>query len=403
MRRREFITLLGGAVAWPLVARAQQPAMPVIGILGADSPDLFADRLLVFRQGLKEAGYVEGQNVSIEYRWAESQYDRLPAMAAELVRRRVAVIATLGSTPAALAAKAATTTIPVVFFTGGDPLQLGLVPSTHYQTQVTQPRWKKANHQSRLASCTSRLEPLIPGTSFNRPGGNITGVTSVNVEVGPKRVELLHQVVPTARLIALLVNPTSPILTESTVRDAQGAANTLGIKLDVLHASTERDIDEAFASLAQRRAGGLVIGPDAFLISHSQKLGELALRRAMPAIFQYRPFAAAGGLRKVVGLASHHGDIPALHDETRPGRLDIETEPFPSDEIALKRHRSLLVLSREHQAADLRLYLIEDCLALPFRMQDFAPAPGDQLAVADGDDAVVEGDGRQVEMQPPKQ
>jgi putative ABC transport system substrate-binding protein len=198
--------------------------------------------------------------VAIEYRWAEGQYDRLPAMAAELVRRRVAVIATLGSTPAALAAKAATTTIPVVFFTGGDPLHLGLVPS------------------------------------FNRPGSNITGVTSVNVEVGPKRVELLHQVVPTARLIALLVNPTSPILTESTVRDAQGAANTLGIKLDVLHASTERDIDEAFASLAQRRAGGLVIGPDAFLISHSQKLGELALRRAMPAIFQYRPFAAAGGL-----------------------------------------------------------------------------------------------------------
>jgi len=261
MRRREFITLLGGAAAaWPFAAPAQQPAMPVVGFLSAESHALFVDRLRAFLKGLSETGYVEGQNVAIEFRWAEQRYDRLPALAADLVGRQVAVIATVGSAPAALAAKAATTTIPVIFFTGGGPLQLGLV------------------------------------ASLSRPGGNLTGVTSLNVEVGPKRVELLHQVVPTARLIALLVNPTSPNLTESTVREAQGAANTLGIKLDVLHASTERDIDEAFASIAQRRAGGLVIAPDAFFISHGQKLGALALHHAMPAIFQYRPFAAAGGL-----------------------------------------------------------------------------------------------------------
>jgi putative ABC transport system substrate-binding protein len=269
MKRREFITLLGGAaVAWPLAARAQQPAMPVIGLLAAESPDLFVDRLRAFQQGLKEGEYIDGQNVAIEYRWAESHYDRLPALAADLVRRQVAVIATLGSAPAALAAKAATTTIPIVFFTGSDPLRLGLV------------------------------------TSLNRPGGNVTGVTALNVEVGPKRVELLHEVVPSATLMALLVNPTSPDVTEITTKEAQAAARTLGLKLEVLHASTERDLDTVFTSFPQLRAGALVIGPDAFFISQGERLGASALRNRVPAIFQYRPFVAAGGLMSYGGSIS---------------------------------------------------------------------------------------------------
>ena len=260
MRRREFFSLVGGTAVLPLAARAQQLALPVIGFLSAETLGLFADRLRAFQQGLKEGGYVEGQNVSIEYRWADGQYDRLPALAGELVRRRVAVIVTLGSAPAALAAKAATPTIPIVFFTGGDPLALGLVPS------------------------------------LNRPGGNVTGVTSLNVEVGPKRVELLHEVVPAASLVALLVNPTSPNLAESTTRDAQAATRILGLKLEVLHASTERDFETVFESLSRLGAGALVIGPDAFFISRSEQLGALALHNRVPAIFQYRPFAAAGGL-----------------------------------------------------------------------------------------------------------
>ena len=261
MQRRKFITLLGSAaMAWPLRARAQRPAMPVIGLLGAESPDLFADRLRAYLKGLGEIGYVEGQNLAIAFRWAEGRNDRLPALADDLVGRQVSVIVALGSAPAALAAKAATTTIPVVFFTGGDPLRLGLV------------------------------------ASLNRPGGNLTGVTSLNVEVGPKRVELLHEVVPTTTLMALLVNPTSPNLTETTIRDAHAAARTLGLKLDVLRAGTEHDFDTVFATLAQPRARALVIGPDAFFISRSEQLGALALRHAVPAIFQYRPFVAAGGL-----------------------------------------------------------------------------------------------------------
>ncbi len=261
MKRRDFITLVGGtATAWPLIARAQQRAMPVIGFLSAESADLFVDRLRAFQRGLKEGGYIEGQNVAVEYRWAEGQYDRLPAMAADLVRRQVAVIVTVGSTPAALAAKAATTTIPIVFFTGGDPLRLNLV------------------------------------SSLNQPAGNITGVTSMNVEVGPKRVELLHEVVPRAILMALLVNPTSPDLTEFTAKDALAAAHTLGLKLEVLHASTENDFDTAFASMHRLRVGALVIGPDAFFISQGERLGALSLHNRVPAIFQYRPFAAAGGL-----------------------------------------------------------------------------------------------------------
>jgi len=261
MRRREFIALLGGgaAAASPLGARAQQPAVPVIGFLSAESRDLFTDRLRVFLKGLSESGYVVGQNVAIEFRWAAGQYDQLPALAADLVGRQVSVIATLGSAPAALAAKSATTTIPVVFFTGADPLELKLVPS------------------------------------LSRPGGNLTGVTSLNVEVGAKRVELLHEVVPTTSM-ALLVNPTDAKGSETTTKDAHAAARQLGLKLDVLHASTEREFDAVFAALTQLRAGALVIGGDAFFVGRGEQLGALALRQAVPAIFMYRPFVAAGGL-----------------------------------------------------------------------------------------------------------
>jgi putative ABC transport system substrate-binding protein len=229
VKRREFISLLGGAAAaWSFAARAQQPAIPVIGFLDSQSRT-FADVVLpAFRQGLKDNGYVEGRNVAIEYRWAEGQNDRLPALAADLVRRHVAVIAVPASTPGALAAKAATTTIPIVFYIGLDPVELGLV------------------------------------ASLAHPGGNITGVTGWNVMVGPKRLELLHQVIPSATNIALLVNPTSPDLVEADSRDQQAAARALGLQLHILHASNERDFDTVFATLFQLRAGGLVIGTDSW-------------------------------------------------------------------------------------------------------------------------------------------
>jgi putative tryptophan/tyrosine transport system substrate-binding protein len=266
MRRRQFITLLGGAaVVWPRSARAQQqPAMPVIGFLNGGSTDGYAPMVAAFRQGLKETSYIEGQNVAIEFRWAGGQYDRVPAMVAELVRRQVAVI--VANTPGAPEVKAATTTIPIVFLTGNDPVQIGLV------------------------------------ASLNRPGGNVTGVTTLNVEVAPKRLELLHELIPTATVVALLVNPTSPTsLAETTTRDTQGAARTLGLELHVLHASTQRDFDTAFAILAQRRAGALVIGPDPFFNSEIEQLAALALRHAVPTIYESRKFAAAGGLMSYGG------------------------------------------------------------------------------------------------------
>ena len=260
LNRREFIALVGGAAAWPLVAHAQQSAMPVIGFLGTISPDRWASRLHAFRQGLSETGYVEGRNVGIEYRWAEGQNDRLPALAADLVRRQVRVIATPESTPAAFAAKAATTTIPIVFSVGVDPVAVGLV------------------------------------ASLNRPGGNLTGVTNLNAEILPKRLELMHELVPTATTIALLVNPSNPLVAETESRDAQTAARTLGLQLHVLHASTDRDFDTVFASLAQMRAVALVINTDVFFNSRSEQLAALALRHTVPAIFQYREFVASGGL-----------------------------------------------------------------------------------------------------------
>jgi putative ABC transport system substrate-binding protein len=266
MRRREFITLLvGAAAAWPLAARAQQPAIPVIGLLASESPDPTADRVRAFRQGLGETGYVEGRNVAIEYRWAEGHNDRLLPLAADLVRRQVSVIAAPGSTPGALAAKAATTTIPIVFVTGADPIAAGFVQS------------------------------------LSRPGGNATGVTTLNVEVGPKRLQLLHELVPAASTMALLVNPTNPTLADALVRDAQAAARPLGLKLHVLHARTEPDFDKVLASLAELRAGGLVIGADTYFNSRIEQLAALTVRHAVPAIYQLRAFAAAGGLMSYGG------------------------------------------------------------------------------------------------------
>jgi ABC-type uncharacterized transport system substrate-binding protein len=264
--RREFVSLLGGAAAaWPLATRAQQPPMPLIGFLNGASQEGFAPFVAAFREGLKEAGYVEGQNATIEYRWAEGHYDRLPALAADL-QQKVTVIAATG-TPAALAAKAATSTVPIVFTTGGDPIKLGLV------------------------------------ASLRRPGGNVTGSTGLTVEVGPKRLELARELFPGVTTFALLVNPANP-LAATVSKDLQAVADTLGVRLHVLHASTEADFEAAFATAAQLRAAALVIsGGDPLFVSHAAQLGALALRHSVPAIFQFREFAAAGGLMSYGGDA----------------------------------------------------------------------------------------------------
>ena len=257
MTRRTFIVGLGSAAAWPIAARAQQSAMPVIGFLNGASSWEYSERAAAFRQGLSQAGYVEGRNVLIEYRWAEGHYERLPIMAADLVHRGVAVIFANG--PAVLEAKVATTTIPIVFNVAADPVQVGLV------------------------------------ASLNRPGGNLTGVSNLGVEVGPKRLELLHELLPTATNIALLINPASPNA-ETQSREMEAAARASGLRLNIVHASAERDFDTVFASLVQLRVGGLVIGPDPFFNSRAEQLVALALRHAMPTISQFRQFAAAGGL-----------------------------------------------------------------------------------------------------------
>jgi putative ABC transport system substrate-binding protein len=269
MKRRDFIALLGSAVALPLVeARAQQPKMPVIGFLGINSPDQDAGYMPEFRQGLGETGYFEGRNVAIEFRWAEGQFDRLPALAADLVRSRVTVIVA-NANRVAFAAKAATTTIPIVFTTVGDPVALGLV------------------------------------ASLNRPGGNLTGVIGLGVETVQKRLELLHELVPRSTIFAALVNPTNPIA-EPQSTAAQAAARTLGLQLHVLHASTESDFDTVFATLVQQRAGALFIGIDAFLRTRIEQLAALALRHAIPAISSNRAFPASGGL---ISYGSTNPDI----------------------------------------------------------------------------------------------
>jgi putative ABC transport system substrate-binding protein len=258
IRRREFIvTLCGAAATWPIAARAQQPAMPIIGFLNSTSPNGYEPMVAAFRQGLKETGFIESQNVAIEYRWAGGQYDRVPALAAELVRRHVVVI--VANTPGNLAAKAATSTIPIVFTTGGDPVQMGLV------------------------------------ASLNRPGGNVTGVTQLFAEITPKRLELAHEMVPTATVIAVLINPTNPN-SEAELKDLQAAAGKLGLQLQVLHASVEHDFDTIFESLAQRVAGALVIIDDPFITARHEQLAALTLRHAVPTISYAREFVVAGGL-----------------------------------------------------------------------------------------------------------
>jgi putative tryptophan/tyrosine transport system substrate-binding protein len=310
VKRREFITLLGGAAAWPLAARAQQGAMPMIGLLGSETPNWYTDRLRAFREGLAQTGYVEGRNVTIDYRWAEGRNDRLPSLAAELVQQQVALIATLGNTASALAAKAATSTIPIVFRIAADPVEVGLV------------------------------------ASLSRPGGNLTGVTTLGVELGPKQLALLREVVPTATVVALLVNPTNPALAETQSRVVPAAARTLGLSLPVLNASIDRDFDAVFARLAQLRAGALVIGVDAFFNSHSAQLAALATRHAVPTISAYQEFTAAGGLMSYGGsiiAASHDAGVYAgrILNGEKPADLPVMQSTKVSLTINLKTAKAL--------------------------------------------------------------
>jgi len=270
VRRRDVLTLLGGAAVWTLPSRAQQPAMPVIGYLGPESPGLFASRLKAFQEGLAESGYAEGRNVAIEYRWAQGQYDRLPALAADLASLKVAVIAAPGGAPVALAAKSATATIPIVFEMGGDPIAVGVVDN------------------------------------LSRPRSNLTGVSSLSVEVSRKRLEFMHELLPTAAAFAVAVNPTSPTAS-SQLKNLDAAAETLGVQLHVLRASAEQEFDAVFAALPQLRTAGLVFTSDPYFANRSQQLAALAIRHAVPAITQSRDFALAGG------LMSYGGDFTQSH------------------------------------------------------------------------------------------
>jgi len=258
-RRKFLATLVGGAAAWPLAARAQQPAMPVIGFLSGALSSPYAPFAAAYHSGLKETGYVEGVNTAIEYRWAEGEVDRLPALAAELVRRQVAVIAATGGMPSALAAKAATTTIPIVFLVGEDPVKVGLV------------------------------------ASLPRPGGNATGVNFLVVELASKQLGLLHELVPTAVRVGLLVNPRIP-QTELATRDVAAAASAIGLQIEVVEASDSREIEAAFRTLVRNRADALVVGPDPFFVSRRLQLATLATRHAIPAVYNIREYAEAGGL-----------------------------------------------------------------------------------------------------------
>jgi len=259
MRRREFITLLGGAAAWPIAARAQQGAVPVVGYLSAHLPGSSAPLTGAFRQGLKDSGYVEGENVTIIYRWAEGQWDRLPALATELLHQRVAVIAAFGNS-AAVAAKAATTAIPIIFSVGDDPVRLGLV------------------------------------ASLAQPGGNVTGINNFATELTAKRLELLREIVPTATRVAVLVSPSNAVTSESTVRDTSAGARAMGLQVRVLNAGTSREIDAAFATLVREHPDGIFIPEDSFFNSRRLQLSLLAMRHAVPATYSQREYAEVGGL-----------------------------------------------------------------------------------------------------------
>jgi putative tryptophan/tyrosine transport system substrate-binding protein len=310
MRRRDFVSLLGGAtLAWPLTARAQQPAMPVIGFLNGASRNLYADRLSAFHDGLKEGGFVEGQNLAIEYRWADGQYERLPALALDLVSRNVAVIATTDGVPETLAAKAATTTIPIVFQTGVNPVTVGLV------------------------------------TSLNRPGGNLTGVTQLSVELAPKLLEFMHEIVPSATVFGFLINPSNRAH-DPLPKDLDSAARVPGLKVQILRASTEHDFDTGFATLLERRAGGLGIGADAFFSSRSEQLASLALRHGMPAIQPFRRFVLAGGLMSYGGSITAAQRLAGVYTDRilkgeKPGELPVQQSTKVEMFINLKTAKEL--------------------------------------------------------------
>ncbi len=302
--RRSFITLLGGAAAASLVrprtVRAQQGAMPVIGYLGLETPELYASRLRAFREGLGKTGYEEGRNVTIEYRWAEGHYERVPALVADLVRRKVDVIAVPGGVPGAIAAKAATSTIPIVFEMGADPVALGLV------------------------------------ASLNHPGGNITGATSLSAEVNPKRVELLHELIPTAKIFGFLVNPTNPANAQASTQLATAAAESLGLTLQVLNASHEDDFETAFATLTKLHAGGLVVSNDTFYVTRQELLAAAAMRHKMPAISQSREFVAAGGLMSYSGsYAETHKQAGVYTGRILKGDKPADLPVYRSTEVEL--------------------------------------------------------------------
>jgi ABC-type uncharacterized transport system substrate-binding protein len=292
MKRREFIVLIGGAAAaWPLTVRAQQP-MPVVGYLGSASPKAWAARLKAFRQGLSEAGFDEGRNVTVEYRWAEGNLDRLPQLANELVGRNVAVLVTPGSAPAALAAKAATTMIPIVFETGADPVEAGIV------------------------------------TNLRHPGGNITGIAALTFETGPKRLAILHELLPSVDLIAVLVNPAAGDVVGRQVKDLQATAPQLGLQLAILQASNDRELEAAFAKAKEMRAGGLVIAADPFTNSRLKEIADQAIKAAMPSIFVNPQFAAVGGLMSYGGtiIETHYlaGDyVGRILKGEKPGELPV--------------------------------------------------------------------------------
>jgi putative ABC transport system substrate-binding protein len=325
LKRREFITLLGGAaVAWPLAAQAQQPAMPVIGFLNPQSPDGHAGRLRRFRQGLKEAGFTDGENLTIEYRWAEGQFDRLPAVAAELVRRQVSAIVATGGMSSAVAAKAATTTIPVVFLTAEDPVRAGVV------------------------------------ASLARPGSNLTGVNFLNNELAAKRLALLRELVPGAARVAVLVNPANITTAESTLRELRAAARAVGIEIQVLNASTSREINAAFASLAHERPDALFVSGDGFFNSRCVQLANLASRHAVPATYADRLMVEAGGLMsygsdiadawRQVGVYTGRilsGAKPADLPVVQPSKFELVINAETARMLGLSVHATLLATADE--------------------------------------------------------